>query len=67
LTRRIQGRRHAMAVDPVCRMPVSEEQAEYRSEYRGRTYWFCAAGCKERFEKDPEKYLADERPDWVRG
>jgi Cu+-exporting ATPase len=25
-------------------------------EYKGKTYYFCCAGCKEKFEKDPEKY-----------
>ena len=25
-------------------------------EYEGKTYYFCCAGCKEKFEKDPEKY-----------
>ncbi|MGB2906030.1 MAG: YHS domain-containing protein [Candidatus Aminicenantaceae bacterium] len=25
-------------------------------EYEGKTYYFCCAGCKEKFEQDPEKY-----------
>jgi YHS domain-containing protein len=27
-------------------------------EYKGRKVYFCCAGCKDAFEKDPEKYVA---------
>jgi YHS domain-containing protein len=27
-------------------------------EYKGKKVYFCCAGCKEEFEKDPEKYVA---------
>jgi hypothetical protein len=30
------------------------------SEYKGKTYYFCAKGCKVAFDKDPEKYLRGE-------
>lgn len=46
-----------MAVDPVCKMKVAEKTAKYRSDYQGRTYYFCAQICKEAFEENPEKYL----------
>ncbi len=46
-----------MAVDPVCKMTVDEKNATAEYEYNGKTYYFCAAGCKESFAKDPEKYL----------
>ncbi len=46
-----------MAVDPVCDMQVDEEKAAATSEYRGKTYYFCAPGCKKAFDQDPEKYL----------
>ncbi len=26
-------------------------------EYKGKKVYFCCAGCKEKFEKEPEKYL----------
>lgn len=44
------------ATDPVCGMTVDKATAEYRSFRDGQTYYFCSAGCKERFDKDPEKY-----------
>lgn len=46
-----------MAEDPVCRMEVNESKAAATSKYKDRTYYFCAAGCKERFDKEPEKYV----------
>jgi len=49
-----------MAVDPVCKMEISEEEASARLEYEGRTYLFCSPGCKEEFEKAPEKYASTE-------
>ena len=27
------------------------------TEYKGKKVYFCCAGCKEAFEKEPEKYL----------
>ncbi len=49
-----------MAIDPICKMEVDEEKATATYEYRGKTYYFCAVGCKERFAQDPEKYLEGE-------
>jgi YHS domain-containing protein len=46
-----------MAIDPVCKMEVDEGSAAATSEYQGKTYYFCAPGCKAAFDKDPEKYL----------
>jgi len=46
-----------MAKDPVCGMEVKPGQAKAISEYKGQKYHFCAVGCKQRFDKEPEKYL----------
>ncbi len=46
-----------MAVDPVCKMTVDEKKSAASYDYKGKTYYFCATGCKEAFTKDPEKYL----------
>ncbi len=43
--------------DPVCGMKVKKSKAIAKSEYKGKTYYFCALSCKEKFDKDPEKYL----------
>lgn len=50
-----------MAKDPVCNMNVDEKKAAATSVYNGRTYYFCAKGCKERFDKNPEKYTVKEK------
>ena len=44
-------------VDPVCGMTVDPDHAAGQSEYEGRTIYFCAAGCKRRFDADPGRYL----------
>ena len=46
-----------MAVDPVCHMTVDESKAAGKSDYKGKTYFFCALGCKKKFDENPEKYV----------
>ncbi len=46
-----------MAKDPVCGMEVEEKEAAAESKYKGKTYYFCNPVCKEKFLKDPEKFL----------
>ena len=41
-------------------MTVRPEEAAGVSQYKGRTYYFCAPGCKKKFDADPEKYLRAE-------
>ena len=51
-----------MVTDPVCKMTIRPEDAAGKSEYKGVTYYFCAMGCKEKFDKDPEAYLSGKAP-----
>jgi Cu+-exporting ATPase len=46
-----------MAVDPICKMSVSESQAKYTSMHSGTKYYFCSAACKQEFDKNPAKYV----------
>ncbi len=48
-----------MARDVVCGMDVDEATAQWKSEYKGETYYFCASGCKDAFDNDPEKFLGE--------
>lgn len=48
-----------MAKDPVCGMHVDEKTAAGRSEYLGVTYYFCAPGCMQAFDEQPEKFVND--------
>ena len=45
------------AIDPICGMTVEIAGAEFTSEYDGKTFYFCCAGCQHSFEKAPEEYL----------
>ncbi|MEJ2271219.1 MAG: YHS domain-containing protein [Candidatus Bathyarchaeota archaeon] len=45
-----------MAKDPICNMEVDEKTDKHTSVYNGKTYYFCAHGCKKTFESNPEKY-----------
>ena len=48
----------AMAKDPVCNMEVDPKKAAAQSNYKGQMIYFCAVGCKQKFDADPEKYLS---------
>jgi Cu+-exporting ATPase len=50
--------KESTAIDPVCGMSVDPATAEHRSVHDGKTYYFCSAGCKTNFDKDPAKYIA---------
>ncbi len=47
-----------MVKDPVCGMSVDPQTSTHRADYQGQTYYFCRAGCREKFVADPERYLA---------
>ena len=46
-----------MATDLVCGMEVDEKTAAGKSDYKGKTYYFCSNGCKRSFDKEPDKYI----------
>jgi len=50
-----------MAIDPVCRMKIDEKKAAAKADYKGKTYYFCATGCKKAFLDNPEKYLKNQK------
>lgn len=45
-----------MERDPVCGMQVDPGKAAGRAEHQGKSYFFCSAGCKAKFEKNPGQY-----------
>ncbi len=47
----------AQVKDVVCGMTIDSETAQFQSEYKGETYYFCAPACKKAFDADPEKFL----------
>ena len=49
-----------MAIDPVCKMNVNEDNPPGgKTDYQDQTYYFCAPGCLRVFEREPEKYLGE--------
>jgi Cu+-exporting ATPase len=49
-----------MAIDPVCGMTVDPKTAAATTEYQGKTYYFCAPGCRAQFQRDPKRYAGKE-------
>jgi P-type Cu+ transporter len=47
--------------DPVCGMLVNPHTTPHRATHGGRTFYFCCAGCRQKFEADPPRYLAPEQ------
>jgi P-type Cu+ transporter len=45
-----------MERDVVCGMNVDPAKAAATSEYNGKTYYFCAKVCKDKFDANPRQY-----------
>jgi xanthine dehydrogenase accessory factor len=45
------------AKDPICGMTVAVSAAKYKSEFHGNSFYFCCSGCKQTFDKQPDKYV----------
>jgi len=43
--------------DPICGMTVDISRAKHKSEYDGKAFYFCCAGCKQKFDKQPDFYV----------
>ncbi|WP_043341858.1 heavy metal translocating P-type ATPase [Belnapia moabensis] len=50
-----------LVTDPVCGMKVDLATSKHRLEHSGTTFHFCSAGCRGKFEADPQRYLAPEK------
>jgi P-type Cu+ transporter len=46
-------------MDPVCGMRTDPENPKHSTEHEGHAYHFCSAGCREKFEAEPERWLGD--------
>lgn len=42
---------------PVTGSTINPAKAYAKTVYKGKTYYFCCAGCPEEFKKNPQKYL----------
>jgi Cu+-exporting ATPase len=48
--------------DPVCGMNVNPATAKSIHEHAGKKFYFCCAGCADKFKASPEKYLDRQVP-----
>ncbi len=52
----------ALERDPVCGMNVNPVTAKHVHEHAGKKYYFCCAGCADKFKANPEAYLNQPAP-----
>ena len=52
----------ATAIDPICGMTVNVAKARHTADHLGTTYYFCCAGCRDRFAADPTRFVNAESP-----
>jgi Cu+-exporting ATPase len=48
-----------LAKDPVCGMSVDPASAKHSAEFAGQSYYFCCAGCRDKFLAEPQRYVAE--------
>jgi len=46
--------------DLICGMEFDKDTASGTIEHKGKTYYFCSLGCRDKFVKEPDKYAAHE-------
>ena len=47
-------------IDPVCGMSVDQETAQWKTDFKGKTWYFCSSSCRTKFIANPGKYLAED-------
>ncbi len=47
--------------DLVCGMEFDKDTTSGTFEYKGKIYYFCSLGCRDKLAKEPNKYTAHER------
>jgi len=45
-----------MKQDPICKMMVDEKNTNFISQINNKTIFLCSLNCKEKLEKNPQKY-----------
>lgn len=45
-----------MVTDPVCGMDVDPSRTNFKTEYEGKTYYFCSESCQSAFNKNPTRF-----------
>jgi YHS domain-containing protein len=50
----------ATHTDPVCGMKVDDQKTALKSTYQDTTYYFCAQGCKTKFDEKPQQFASQQ-------
>ncbi len=50
-----------MATDPVCGMTVNPDSAKGSYDFNGETFYFCSAGCLDKFRRDPAAFTGADK------
>ena len=53
----LSAKNNKTVVDPVCGMAVVPGVKEIITTVDGETYYFCAEGCRQSFEENPQNFL----------
>lgn len=52
-------------IDPVCGMMVDQSKTDLVTIFEGKSYYFCAEGCRKTFSDKPQKYLKPKKKGWL--
>ena len=53
----LSAKNNKTIIGPVCGMEVVPDVKEIVTSIDGETYYFCAEGCRQSFEENPQKFL----------
>lgn len=56
-----------VVVDPVCGMRINKNTAASEVEHRGHTFYFCINECREKFLKEPERWISERTTEFFTG
>lgn len=56
-----------VVVDPVCGMRINKNTAASEAEYRGRKFYFCINECRDKFLKEPERWISERLSECFKG
>lgn len=56
-----------LVVDPVCGMRINKNTAAGEAEYRGQKFYFCINECREKFLKEPERWISERTTEYFSG
>jgi len=52
-----QYQKEVVVTDPVCGMQITPHLAIGQEQFAGRTWYFCAESCRQKFREEPERYV----------